>query len=347
METLRLKISGETKDHLGDEASLRMAANILRSGGLVAFPTETVYGLGANALDSRAVKRIFEAKQRPHWDPLICHASDLMMLRSLVLEWPDEAEALAKAFMPGPITLLLRKAPSIPDVCTAGREKVGLRIPAHPTARRLIELAGVPVAAPSANRFGHTSPTTAEHVLADLDGRIEAIVDAGPSDVGVESTVIDPTFPPTIYRPGGLSREQIESVLGPVRVAQRPIVDDAPPESLESPGLGIRHYAPRARVLLVESEEDLKSTVNHECKKAKVGALVPAGWDYASHKDRVSIFAWGPIEDTVTLARNLYLGLRTLDKLGVEVIVVPLPAPRGLGLAIRDRLEKAAWNKKK
>jgi len=336
--TLRLQVNGNDDEH-----ALAQAADIIRAGGLVAFPTETVYGLGADATDERAVRRVFEAKERPTWDPLICHASDLAMLRRYSAEWPESAEALADAFMPGPITLLLAKSPEISDLCTAGRPKVGLRIPSHPIARRLIDLSGVPIAAPSANRFGYTSPTTADHVLHDLDGRLDAILDAGPTPVGVESTVIDPSPPPTIYRPGGLSREEIEAVLGPVRVAQKPIAENHEPEALESPGLGIRHYAPRARVLLVEDEDMFSFALLRE-SSGKVGALLPAGWKLP-HGVRAITFEWGPMSDSETLARRLYQGLRSLDAQGAEVIVAPLPSPSGLGLAIRDRLQKAAWRK--
>jgi L-threonylcarbamoyladenylate synthase len=336
--TLRLKVNGRDDEH-----ALAQAADIIRAGGLVAFPTETVYGLGADATNERAVRRIFEAKERPSWDPLICHACDLAMLRRYAAEWPKSAEALAEAFMPGPITLLLKKSPEISDLCTSDRPKVGLRIPSHPIARRLIDLSGVPIAAPSANRFGYTSPTTADHVLHDLEGRMDAILDAGPTPVGVESTVIDPSSPPTIYRPGGLSREQIESVLGPVRVAQKPVLENREPEALESPGLGIRHYAPRARVLLVDDEETFEYALQRE-NMAKVGALLPAGWKLPRGV-RAMTFEWGPMSDSETLARRLYQGLRDLDAKGAEVIIAPLPSPTGLGLAIRDRLQKAAWKK--
>ncbi|HUO61530.1 MAG TPA: L-threonylcarbamoyladenylate synthase [Candidatus Acidoferrales bacterium] len=336
--TLRLTVNGSDDEH-----ALEQAADIIRAGGLVAFPTETVYGLGADATNERAVRRIFEAKERPTWDPLICHASDLAMLRRYAAEWPQSAEALAAAFMPGPITLLLAKAPEIASLCTAGRPKVGLRIPSHPIARRLIELSGVPIAAPSANRFGYTSPTTAEHVLHDLEGRLDAILDAGPTPVGVESTVIDPSAPPTIYRPGGLSREQIEAVLGPVRIAQKPMSENHEPAALESPGLGIRHYAPRARVLLVEDEDTFAFALQRE-REAKLGAMLPAGWKLPRGVLAMT-FEWGSMNDSETLARRLYQGLRSLDAQGAEVIIAPLPSPTGLGLAIRDRLQKAAWKK--
>jgi L-threonylcarbamoyladenylate synthase len=239
------------------------------------------------------------------------------------------------------MTMLLPRAPQIPDVCTSGREKAGLRFPSHPVAQALIAAAGVPIAAPSANRFGHTSPTTAGHVLADLDGRIDAILDAGASDVGVESTVLDPTtHPAIIYRPGGITAEQIRHVLGDVAVAERKISTEAPPESLESPGLGIRHYAPRARVILVESEDELNRVLDREALQHRVGLLLPADWPAPAAP--VTAVPWGNWSEPESLARDLYSQMRALDILGVDIIVCPLPPAEGIGLAIRDRLRKAA-----
>ena len=321
---------------------LWQAALIIRLGGVVAFPTETVYGLGANALDRAAILRIFEAKKRPAWDPIIVHASNLNMLRNLVRVWPAKAEALAQKFMPGPLTLLLPKRDIIPSVCTAGRDKVGVRIPSHPVARALIDAAQAPLAAPSANLFGGTSPTTADHVLADLDGRIDAVLDAGPTDVGVESTVIDPTQDdPVIYRPGGITREEIEAVIGPVHVAEHEISEEAP-ESLESPGLGIRHYAPKAKVVLVENEDELSEVAMTILQHGqKLGLMLPSNWLEGLQAEAV-IFDWGKWEERETLAQRLYAGLRWLDEQAVEVTICPLPPAEGLGVAIRDRLRKAA-----
>lgn len=333
MQTRRINL--ENLRSPGAEARLHEASAIISRGGLVAFPTETVYGLGANALDRDAVLKIFEAKQRPAWDPIIVHASNLDMLRSLVRSWPEKAEALAAKFMPGPLTLLLPKRDIIPNECTAGREKVGVRIPSNPIALALIAAAGAPIAAPSANRFGSTSPTTAAHVLRDLDGRIDAVLDGGECTVGVESTVLDPSLdPPVIYRPGGISREKIEAVIGPVKVAEKNLDLEKPPESLESPGLGIRHYAPRAKVVLVESEQALR-----EARGERVGVMLPDRWKAS---EGAVVYQWGPFDQPETLARRLYFGLRWLDEQGVSIIVCPLPAPAGLGLAVRDRLLKAA-----
>jgi len=350
MQTLVLRLSpppaglpvGDALARLTADPALVHAAEILRAGGLVAFPTETVYGLGANALSAAAVEKIFLAKQRPHWDPVIVHAPSAAEARKLASDWPDEAEKLATAFWPGPLTMLLPRAGCIPAICTAGREKVGLRVPSHPVARALLLAAGVPVAAPSANRFGHTSPTTAEHVLADLDGRIDAILDAGPSAVGVESTVLDPTtHPPIIYRPGGITAEQLRALLGEVAVAERGVSDEAPPESLESPGLGIRHYAPRAPLHLVGGEAELAEAVARAADR-RVGVLLPSGWTMPPAGAQVTVQPWGDWSEPETLARGLYAGLRALDELGVELILCPLPSAEGIGLALRDRLNKAA-----
>jgi L-threonylcarbamoyladenylate synthase len=342
MDLLLLKIS--LANVTVNDPAIRRAAELIRRGGLVAFPTETVYGLGANALDREAVLRIFEAKQRPAWDPIIVHACSVEMAKSLVSAWPEAARKLAACFMPGPLTLLLPKRDLIPDACTAGREKVGIRIPAHPVALALIEAADVPIAAPSANRFGGTSPTTAAHVERDLDGRIDAIVDAGPAEVGVESTVIDIIAqPPVIYRPGGISREQIESIIGPVRIAARETRDSAPPEGLESPGLGIRHYAPRARLVLADDERAMATAIEQLVTRGEhVGLMLPDGWLSAKQLRGCVVFSWGEFDQLPMLAARLYAGLRWLDEHQVTAIVCPIPSAVGIGLAILDRLRKAA-----
>jgi L-threonylcarbamoyladenylate synthase len=342
MHSLLLKTS--SANVTADDPAIRQAAEIIRGGGLVAFPTETVYGLGANALDREALLRIFEAKQRPTWDPIIVHACSIEMAKSLVKAWPEAAQKLSECFMPGPLTLLLPKRDTIPNACTAGREKVGIRIPAHPVALALIEAAGVPIAAPSANRFGGPSPTTAGHVQRDLDGRIDAILDAGPSAVGVESTVIDITAqPPIIYRPGGISREQIESAIGPVRLAVPEIRSDAPPESLASPGLGIRHYAPRAALVLVDDDRAMAVAIEqHVARGEHVGLMLPDGWLSAAQMRECVVFRWGEFDRLPMLATRLYAGLRWLDEHNTTVILCPIPPATGIGLAILDRLRKAA-----
>jgi L-threonylcarbamoyladenylate synthase len=330
-------------------AALEQAAQIVRAGGLVALPTETVYGLGANALDAAAVESIFAAKGRPKWDPIIVHVCSLAMARELVSAIPDGAERLMEAFWPGPLTLLLPRSAAVPDVVTAGRPLVGLRMPLHPVALELIRRAGLPIAAPSANRFSHVSPTTAEHVLHDLDGRIDAVLDAGPTLHGVESTVLDPNqIPMVIYRPGAVTREMICNVGGPVEIYTSPAeLRETPAEALPSPGVGLRHYAPRARVILIESSgtpAEIASHITHavlvnECDR--VGIMLPTGIPVPEELFALPIFAWGRWDAPEQMAQSLYAGLRSLDEQGCTVILCPVPPHDGIGVAIRDRLNKA------
>ncbi len=329
------------------EAALGCAAAILRAGGLVALPTETVYGLGANALDRAAVERIFKAKQRPAWDPVIVHISGEAMLEGLVERVPEAAQKLMREFWPGPLTLLLPRTRAVPDSVTAGRPLVGVRMPSHPVALALIRRAGVPVAAPSANRFGHISPTTAAHVLHDLEGRIDAVLDAGPAPRGVESTVLDPSSSPmTIYRPGAVTAEQIRAIAGPVLVYQdTETLRESPVEALPSPGAGLRHYAPRAQLVLVEAPlPELSKRVAEAASGAEgeqVGVMLPAGVAAPPGIAAGRVYAWGRWDAPEELAQRLYAGLRALDAAGCSVILCPLPDAEGLGAAIRDRLKKA------
>jgi L-threonylcarbamoyladenylate synthase len=324
------------------------AAEILHSGGTVAFPTETVYGLGANALDANAVASIFAAKERPNWDPVIVHVSDRTMLDQVAIVSP-QAERLITAFWPGPLTLLLPRTPQVPDNVTASRPLVGVRMPAHPIALSLIEAADLPIAAPSANRFGRISPTTAAHVLEDLDGRIDAVVDGGPTTVGVESTVIGLNTAPgqspiVLYRPGAITAAMLEPIAGPVTLYRPPQESTIEPESLPSPGVGIRHYAPRARLILVNDESDLNNRLHHLLTdEERIGVMLPQNWTI--HHRHVELFHWNSFANNEALAQTLFAGLRELDHRNVTVILCPLPNSSGLGLAIRDRLEKAAKSK--
>ena len=356
-----------------DAGEVARAAALLRAGGTVAFPTETVYGLGANALDAAAVAKIFLAKRRPTWDPMIVHVEGRAMLeRVAAIPAGDEGRVVVKlmeAFWPGPLTLLLPRTDAVPDAVTAGRALVGVRMPAHPVARELIRRAGVPVAAPSANRFGGMSPTTAAHVLADLDGRIDAVLDGGATRVGVESTVLD-VGARAIYRPGAVTAAMIARVIGEqVRVVSG-VEEKAEADSsatlrndkqglrndkqglrndkqglrdnkgggLASPGMGMRHYAPRARLVLVTGQaEMLREVANHSVDE--VGVMLPDGWDAGAAG---VVFRWGACDDAEALARKLFAGLRMLDERGVKAIVCPVPTMDGLGEALRDRLEKAA-----
>ena len=325
--------------------ALERAAAILRAGGLVALPTETVYGLGANALDRAAVERIFAAKSRPAWDPIIVHIASEAMLEGLVAEVPAAARRLMEQFWPGPLTLLLPRTAAVPDAVTAGRPLVGVRVPSHPVALELIRRAQVPVAAPSANRFGHISPTTAQHVLDDLDGRIDAVVNAGPSPRGVESTVLDPSTM-TIYRPGAVTAEQIRAVAGPVEMFENAGgLREMPTEALPSPGVGLRHYAPRARLVLVDAPLDelgmRLAQIALGIQGERIGVMLPGGVDVPGGLAECRVVAWGAWSRPDEMAHDLYAGLRTLDQQGCTVILCPLPVAEGIGAAIRDRLKKA------
>ena len=329
--------------------AIEQAAAILRRGGTVAFPTETVYGLGAHALDRAAVAAIFAAKQRPAWDPLIVHVAEPGSISELVREVTQPAKLWMEDFWPGPLTLLLEKQAHVPDEVTAGRSRVGVRVPRHPVARALLRAAGIPVAAPSANLFGHVSPTTAAHVLADLDGRIDAVLDGGLCEHGLESTVVDAAADPcVVYRPGAVSLEQLAAVWpGVVAYQESGLPEGKSPESLPSPGVGIRHYAPRAQVILIEygdrQAERLGEVLAEISGNARVGVLLPEGFSpglmLPANAERC---AWGVWNEPESMASSLFAGLRHLDAMGVASILCPVPTAAGIGSAIRDRLYKAA-----
>jgi L-threonylcarbamoyladenylate synthase len=346
VKTLRFKARPEEVSI--DAPVIQECAAILRRGGLVAIPTETVYGLAANALDGAAVVRIFEAKQRPSWDPLIVHVSDFEMVSRVASDFPAHIRALVERFWPGPLTVLLKRSSQLPGAVTAGLETVAVRMPAHPVARALISIAKLPLAAPSANRFGRSSPTTADHVLLDLDGEIDAVLDAGPTNIGLESTVLDALrTPPLLLRPGGVTREQLESVLGRVEVYS---AQEQSEKGLPSPGLSLRHYAPQAKLILVEGARDaLQGAISkHVALEGEdgnyVGVMAPEHWvnEAALGRGGLVIFDWGAWGNWTQLAQNLFSGLRYLDKPGVSMILCPLPPEEGLGLALRDRLTRAA-----
>lgn len=326
---------------------MRRAAEILHAGGLVAFPTETVYGLGANALDARAVTKIFTAKGRPTWDPLIVHIANEQQLQQVVERVPAKAQQMIGAFWPGPLTLLLPRHRQLPDAVTAGRPKVAVRMPADPLALRLLELAAVPIAAPSANSFGRTSPTRAEYVLEDLAGRIDAIIDCGQTALGLESTVVDVgETPPILYRPGMVTLERLKAICPDMvryRVPETPAVAQ---DSEPSPGVGLKHYAPRAKLTLIEpaSAAAIAALVAELASAGRQAGIMlfeewaPAAQEFSSAR----IFSWGKRDDQEQLAHRLFSGLRELDSAGVDVILCPLPSTDGLGEALRDRLIKAA-----
>jgi L-threonylcarbamoyladenylate synthase len=326
-----------------DPPGIRHAADVLRRGGLVAFPTETVYGLGAHALDRTAVRRVFDAKGRPTNDPLIVHVASVDELAPLVTTVPDVVRQLAARFWPGPLTIVLPRSAAVPDEVTAGLETVALRIPAHPVARALIEAAAIPVAAPSANLFSRPSPTRAEHVLQDLDGRIDLVVDGGATPVGVESTVLALSGDvPTILRPGTVTIEMLRELLPDVQMRDSHASGG---EALPSPGLLSKHYSPRAPLTLYEGESGaIIARIVSDARQAsaagkRVGIL-------AADEDRISDFEVirvGPGNDLATVATRLYAAIRDLDAAGVDLILVrAFSADTGLGVVIQDRLRRAA-----
>jgi L-threonylcarbamoyladenylate synthase len=294
------------------------AAALIRSGRLVAFPTETVYGLGANALDAAAVERIFAAKGRPTTSPLIVHVDSIAMARELAQAWPRTAETLARAYWPGPLTLVLAKQPQVPGIVTAGLDTVGLRMPAHPIALELIRTAGVPIAAPSANRFTELSPTTAEHVRQSLGNTVDCILDGGPTTIGIESTVLSLAARPVLLRPGMISREEIEARIGPVDLAGK--VEGAHP----SPGMHERHYAPRTPVILGEPPKQGEGAylwIKHPAEAARTIRMPQAADAYAA---------------------ALYATLHELDAAGLDWIAIEPPPPESAWAGVRDRLQRAA-----
>lgn len=311
-------------------------AGIIRNGGLVAFATETVYGLGANALNSEAVAQIFEVKQRPFFDPLIVHISNINQLDELTFGLSKQAEKLAGHFWPGPLTLVVPKKKIIPDLVTAGLESVAIRIPAHPVARQLLEMTNLPIAAPSANKFGCLSPTRAVHVVEQLGNEIQLILDGGPCIVGVESTVIQCTADlPILLRPGGISLEEIEACVGPVRIAE--IEDHAEANAPLSPGLLPRHYAPRTRLIIVNTPDEIP-------EKGTNGLLSLYPREETCLKDYPFSVqeVLSPKGDLKVAAGNLFTALRNLDAAGIDNIVALRMPERGLGRTINNRLERAA-----
>ena len=349
MKTLRVAVDPADLKSEASRRAIAEAAEILRGGGTVAFPTETVDGLGATALDAAAVANIFAAKERPSWDPLIVHLGDAAMLGTVAAEVKPEAERLIDAFWPGPLTLLLPKSEQVPAAVTAGLMRVGVRMPAHPVAQALLHAAGLPVAAPSANRFGRTSATTAEHVAEDVNERIDAILDGGETTHGVESTVVDVRESScVVYRPGVISLEQLREVCRcPVWIRESKTAEETA-EAAASPGMGERHYAPRAKLLLVEGEgEGQKANLGTTVKRCEdagetIGVMLPDVFQAAVIGRQARVFRWGKWEDAEELAQRLYAGLRWLDGAGVTMIVCPMPAEGGIGTALRDRLQKAA-----
>jgi len=323
------------------------AADCLRAGGLVAFPTETVYGLGAHALDPDAVARVFQAKGRPANDPLIVHVATLDAARPLVADLPRTAQDLAARFWPGPLTLVLRRSPLVPDEVTAGLDTVAIRIPSHPVARALLDACGLPLAAPSANLFSRPSPTQAAHVLADLAGRIDIVVDGGPTDVGVESTVVDlTTRPPMVLRPGVVDLDALRSVIPDVGTRQAAASDADP---LRAPGMMARHYSPVTPVLLFDGERDTtlaRLTGAARDRIARGESVIVLAFDEDRPEFRplhVHLVELGPEGDPPAVAARLYAALREADQAHASVILVRgISTRHPLSAAIQDRLRRAA-----
>jgi len=337
-----------------DAAVVATAAAALRAGRLVVFPTETVYGLGAHALDAGAVAAIFRAKGRPYTDPLIVHVAAADQLPQVAAAVPPVAARLAAAFWPGPLTLLLPRHAAVPAIVTAGRDTVAVRVPSHPVAHALLAAAGVPVAAPSANRFSRPSPTTAAHVLADLDGRVDLVLDAGPTAIGVESTIVDCTVsPPVVRRAGGVTLEALEAVTPGVTLAEGVA---GLGEAQVAPGQLLRHYAPTATLTAYDGPLDLavarvaREARHHTAAGARVGVLAPdealaalaPELAAAAARGRIEVASLGPLAAPDAAARVLFARLRELDEAGVDVMLALGPAHHGLGRAVWDRLRRAA-----
>ena len=359
METKRIVI--EDRNHIKDE-ELKEAAGILRSGGLVAFPTETVYGLGGNALDEDAARKIYAAKGRPSDNPLIAHVSCVEEVEPLVKEIPEAGRKLMEAFWPGPLTMIFPKSEKVPYGTTGGLDTVAIRMPDDPVANRLIALAGVPVAAPSANTSGRPSPTTADHVWQDMNGRIEMIIDGGPVGIGVESTIVDVSSAvPAVLRPGAITMEMLEEVLGEVSVDPAilgPLSADVRPKA---PGMKYKHYAPKADLTLVEPEDvDRENGLDEKQLQAMIGKVRELSRGKIEAGCRVGVICTdesrhcytdgavrsiGERKSQASVAHNLYALLREFDDLGVDYIFSESFPKDHLGQAIMNRLSKAAGYK--
>lgn len=324
--------------------NIKKAAKILKNGGLVGIPTETVYGLAANALDGKAVAKIFEAKGRPADNPLIVHIADFGDIEkfNLVSEVPEAAKALAKHFWPGPLTIIMKKGEAVPGEVSAGLGTVAIRFPCHPDARRIIEAASVPLAAPSANLSGSPSPTTAQHVMNDLDGRIDAVLDGGECSVGLESTVITlADTVPRVLRPGGVTVEQLREVLGTVEVDEAVLNRLAEGKTAASPGMKYKHYAPRANVVLLKCTDS--EYIDYVNDHGGVGVAALCCDEDLPRLKNVKTVSLGKRGDYEAQAHSLFESLRRIDGYGDVITVYSrLPSTDGVGMAVYNRLIRAA-----
>jgi len=359
LKTEIIRINPGKLEDKNELSKLQYAANVLQKGGLVAFPTETVYGLGANALDEASVKKIYAAKGRPSDNPLIVHIAELNDLSWLTPDIPPVAELLTAAFWPGPLTLVMKRSEKVPAVVSAGLETVAIRMPSHPVALKLISISGVPVAAPSANSSGKPSPTSAWHVIEDLFGKVDIIIDGGDVSVGLESTVLDITVsPPVILRPGGITPAQLAEIIGDVKVNTSLSSGDSPEGGSENevpraPGMKYRHYAPKAEMTVVIGKTDemvseiLRLAKAYSEKNARTAILAT---DETYHLYSLSpetgncpvIESMGSRNHPETIAHNLFRLLRQMDKLGIQYIFAESIPARGVGLAVMNRLLKAS-----
>lgn len=334
METILL--SPET-----DGAAIRKAAALLLQDEIVGMPTETVYGLAANALHGHAVAKIFAAKNRPPDNPLIVHIADWEQVAALCPAIPPQAKPLADAFWPGPLTMILPKADCIPKEVSCGLDTVGIRLPSHPLARALIRTAGVPLAAPSANTSGRPSTTTAAHVLEDMNGKIAAVLDGGACGVGVESTVISLATPiPRLLRPGGVTLEQLKTVLGKVEVDRALYESIGEDVRVSAPGMKYRHYAPKAPLTVIRGNPT--QTAQYISKEASAGDGILCFDEYKNTFPHCIVLSFGSRDDLATQAREIFGCLRRFDRMNVRQIWAQCPSDDGLGLAIANRMQKAA-----
>jgi L-threonylcarbamoyladenylate synthase len=346
-KTLVLKVDSQEPEI----RKIRIAADFIKEGGLVAFPTETVYGLGADALNAKAVLALFEAKKRPLDNPPIVHVGNSKDVSRLIREVPLKAGRLMETFWPGPLTLIFKRSAIVPGVTVAGLDTIAIRMPKHNVALALIRESNCPIAAPSANLAGKPSPTSAKHVLEDLNGRIDAVLDAGPTRIGVESTVLDMTVdPPQILRPGGTPYEDLKRILGKVGLHQVAVANrELPVEKVRSPGMKHKHYAPNAEMVLVEGEASaiigkVKELAKfYERKGKKVGVL--ATDETVGYYEADVVKSLGSRSDLTVIARNLFRLLREFDSEGVDVIIAEGVPAEGLGLAVMNRLRKASGYK--
>ena len=322
-----------------DLNNLQTAAEILKNGGLCAIPTETVYGLAADALNEQAVASIFKAKGRPQDNPLIVHICDTDMLRPLVKEIPSAAKKLADAFWPGPLTIILEKTDLVPDIVSAGLSTVAVRMPSDKTAKEIIRLCGRPLAAPSANTSGLPSPTDAEAVAEDMAGKIDGIVMGSSCEVGVESTVITlATNPPRLLRPGGITAEEISSVIGPIAIDSAVFKSLDPSEKASSPGMKYKHYSPKAKLIMVEG--DSEKFIGFVNKQSSKGTFALA-FEEDLQNITIPAVAYGKRNEPKSQAKRLFAALRELDKQGCALCYVAAPLRDGISMAVYNRLLRA------